>query len=367
MDFVADETQRMVADTLARLLRVDNDFAVRRQRLAASPPQRLALWPALASSGIIGTGFADDVGGFGGSPRDIAIVQYQLGRSLAVEPYLAVVLSGIILRAAAPHRRGSEIERMVVGNRIIVVAHSEEGDPFAPPRVTALEDGGAYRLAGAKRVVRHADVADAFLVSASLADATLGWFLIEARGDGVSVDTYRLMDGSGAGTLEFRDANGTLISTGADAERALLDCLDWGIVALAAEATGILEALNETTREYLRTRVQFGVAIGSFQALQHRSADMFIAAEEAGIATDAVLTAFADGPPGAGRSSRVSALKSIIDQAGLMVGHEAVQMHGGVGVSDELIVSHYLRRLATMRAELGGRDLHRERFRALTA
>jgi len=161
-------------------------------------------------------------------------------------------------------------------------------------------------------------------------------------------------------------APATLLLAGEAAEAALLDALETGITGLAAEAVGILRALNETTFAYLGTRKQFGATLASFQALQHRAADMQIAAEEAEILTRRAIEAM-DGPAGAARSALVSAVKTVIDAAGRRVGHEAVQLHGGMGVSDELDVSHFMRRLAAMRAEFGSADLHRARFLALAS
>lgn len=366
MDFAQTDTQRMIADMLGRMLREQNEFSVRRERLMQASPQRLHLWPSFVETGIVGVLVPESAGGFGGAGRDIAVVAYAVGRSLTVEPLLGVMASSRILIRADTEIATTELEQLTAGERLIILAHDEGFDPFAPPSIKAVPHGNNFRLDGVKPVVAHADVADAFIVTATLPDGSVGCFLLEADGQGVTRETYRMMDAAGGGTLTLTAAAGQALALGDDARTAIIDAVEWGIFGMCSEAVGIIDALNETTREYLRTRVQFGVPIGSFQALQHRSADMFIAGEEAGVAVDALAEAL-DGPVDALRSARISALKVIADTAGRKVGHEAVQMHGGVGVSDELIVSHYMRRLATIRAQLGSAELHRGRFHSLAA
>lgn len=366
MDFSQTETQSMIADMLGRLLREQNEFAVRRERLRQQPPQRMHLWQSFVETGIIGALVPEAAGGFGGSGRDVAVVAHAIGRALAVEPLLALVGSSRVLAASGMEVAGRELEQLIAGERVVVLAHDAGFDPFAVTGVTATPDGEGFRLQGARPVVAHADVADALIVTATLPDGSAGCFLVDANGEGVHRETYRMLDAAGAATLTLEGAPAGALLLGNAAQSAIVDAVEWGIFALCAEAVGIIDALNETTREYLRTRVQFGVPIGSFQALQHRSADMFIAGEQAGIAVDALAIAM-DGPVDTLRSARISALKVIVDNAGRKVGHEAVQMHGGVGVSDELIVSHYMRRLATIRAQLGSVEYHRGRFHDLAA
>jgi alkylation response protein AidB-like acyl-CoA dehydrogenase len=366
LDFVQNDTQRMIADMLGRLLRERNEFAARRERLMQNPPRRLHLWQNFVESGLLAALLPEANGGMGGSGRDIAVMAYEIGRSLAVEPLFGLLTSSRILIASDTDAARARLDTGIAGDMRIIFAHEEGHDPFSPPSVRAIPDGDAYRLSGVKPVVVHADVADAFIVTATLPDGSPGCFLLDADGAGVVREAFRMIDASGAGTLTLSDAPGALLLAGEAARVAILDAIEWTILALAAEAVGIMDSLNGLTRDYLRTRVQFGVPIGSFQALQHRSADIFIAGEEAGIAVDAVATAL-DGPVSDLRSARVAALKAVVDKAGRKVGHNAVQLHGGVGVSDELIVSHYMRRLAAISARLGSADLHSSRFQALTA
>ncbi len=353
MTFARTDTQQMFGDMLGRLLDVENDFEERRRRLAEETPDRLALWPALAEQGILGATLPEEAGGFGGSMRDLAVIMEQVGRKLVVEPVLASALAGVIL-----HSGGDDISTLIGGEQIVVLAHSEGYDPFLLPETTAVKDGEGYRLTGRKLAVRHADLAHQLLVTATL-DGEAGIYLVEAGADGLVLDSYRLIDGSSAATIELSKVAARRIGGGDEITAAV----ERGVVALAAEAVGIITALNAATFAYLGTRKQFGLPLASFQALQHRAADMYAAAEEARILTERAIESFDS--DASDRSALASAAKALVDDAARKIGHEAVQMHGGMGVSDELDVSHYMRRLAAIRAELGSADVHRARFAGL--
>ncbi|WP_084355829.1 acyl-CoA dehydrogenase family protein [Novosphingobium lentum] len=340
MLFARTETQAMLGDMLARLLDAENAFEARRLRLAGPAPDRLALWPLLAEQGILGAAFSEDAGGFGGTMRDLAVVMAQVGRSLAVEPVLATALCGL----AAP----DEIPAIIAGTRVLAIAHAESADPFDPVTTTA----GGGTVSGHKPVVRDGDIAHAFIVSTAT-----GWHSVEAGG--IERTAFRLIDGSSAASLTFDGAAATALPDAPSID----DLLARYAVGLAAETVGILEALNAATFAYLRTRRQFGVALSTFQALQHRAANMFAAAEEARTLTDRAIDAIDSSAPDA--AALASAAKATADTAGRLIGHDAVQLHGGMGVSDELDVSHYMRRLAAIRAELGSADAHRARFAKL--
>jgi alkylation response protein AidB-like acyl-CoA dehydrogenase len=348
MSFAITETQTMLGDMLGRLLDAESDFEARRHRLSGDSPERLALWRLLAEQGILGAAFPEACGGFGGTKRDLAVVMAEVGRKLVVEPVLMAAVCGRILQKGD---ETEEIARIIAGDRIYAFAHEEGFDPFVFPAVAADDD---HRLNGRKIAVRHGDIAGALIVSASLAGAR-ACFLVEADAFGVDRDGYRLIDGSSAATITFNNTPARLIA-GAE---ALDDALEWGLIGLAAEVSGIVAALNEATFSYLRTRQQFGVTLSSFQALQHRAADMFAAAEE----IRALCGRAIDGE-GVADAALASAAKALADDGGKRIGHDAVQLHGGMGVSDELHVSHHMRRLAAIRAELGSADIHRTRFAA---
>ncbi len=356
MSFAETESQAMLADLAGKLFAAENEFEARRHRLAGPAPNRLALWPVLAEQGILGGAFVEEAGGFGGTMRDLAVIMVAVGKSLAVEPVLAAAVCGRALLASGDTEG---LAGVIAGERIFAFAHLEGFDPFALPRCTAKAAGDGYRLNGAKPAVRHADLARELVVTAAL-DGKPACFLVAAGAVGVSRDEFRMIDAASAATLGFADTPALLLG-GAD---AVADALLWALTGLAAEAVGVIDALNVATFAYLQTRKQFGVPLASFQALQHRAADMFAAAEEARILTSRLVTAVdANGP---GRFALASAVKACVDDAGRRVGHEAVQLHGGMGVSDELNISHFMRRLAAIRAELGSADIHRARFAALT-
>lgn len=339
MAFARTETQTMLADMFARLIDEKDPVDARRERLSGDDPDRLALWPLFAEQGILGAAFDETAGGFGGSMRDLAVVMEEVGRSLIIEPVMASALAGRLA--------GDAVGDIIAGHRVLALAIAESADIFAPSAVMSAD----ARLTGSKPVVRHGDIADSFLVS-----AVDGIHVIASGASGLTVEPVRLMDGSSAAQIDFNATPSGKIA-GPD---AVADLVARACVALAAETSGIVTALNSATFVYLQTRKQFGVPLASFQALQHRAADMFIAAEELRVlidqAIDAIDTAADDAP------ALASAAKALADKAGRHIAHEAVQLHGGMGVSDELIVSHYLRRLAVIRGEFGSADVHRDHF-----
>lgn len=344
MLFAKTETQTMLGDMLVRLLDAENEFEARRLRLNETPANRMALWLHLAEQGVLGAGFSEDVGGFGGTMRDLAVVMAEMGRTLAVEPLLSSVLGGRLLSDAAV---------VIAGEQVLALAVSEGFDPFALPTTRVDADG---RMTGQKIAVRHADLAQLLIVSASQNGEPGLWAVDASDAD---IEPYRLIDGSSAGSVTFTNAPAHKV---ADAS-AFADLAARACVALAAEAAGIITMLNAATFAYLRTRKQFGTTLASFQALQHRASDMFAAEEEVRILTGRAIDAIDNGAPAA--RALASAAKALADDLGKRVAHEAVQMHGGMGVSDELNISHGLRRLTAIRAEWGSADLHRARFEAL--
>ena len=366
MTFAISEEQQLLADNLRRLLAESNEFEVRRRRLCGAPPDRLALWPQLAEMGIIGAAFDEAHGGFGGDPRTTAVVLFELGISLAVEPFLAApVMAGRILQHCTNSWASELIAALISGSSVCVLAHDAGSDPFADPGVLARRDSGGVTLSGQVRCVHRADIANGFLISA-MSDSSIAIYYVPRNAEGLLIETYRLIDDAGAADLtmhELRLAADALLTFDTSAKEVLDDALEWGLLGLCAETAGIVSALNRATFSYLTTRKQFGVPLASFQALQHRAADMHIAAEEIFAAVESAIDALQT-PPSAARSAALAACKVVADVGGRRVGHEAVQMHGGMGVSDELNVSHYARRLAAIRTELGGADVHRLRFGA---
>lgn len=368
MSFILDqvEEQRLLADSLRRTLKAKHDFETRRSRLSRKQPDRLRLWSTLAELGALGLAFPEESGGLGGKPSDIAVMQEALAGSLLVEPLIAAtVTAGRILLAAAGETARGLVEATIAGERIPILAHTEGFDPFAPPKLRATRRGAGYVLSGSKPAARHADVATDLLVSARLEDGSTAIFLVEPDQPGLSRENLRLIDAAGAADLAF---DGVEVAEGAklevDALPAIHDAWEWTLAALCAETAALIAQANQATFAYLAVREQFGQKLGKFQALQHRAADMFISQTEAeALATQAIDALVL--PPSPERSRNILLASLGCDAAGRLVGHEAIQLHGGMGVSDELIISHHARRLTAIRNQVATADARQARILAL--
>jgi alkylation response protein AidB-like acyl-CoA dehydrogenase len=367
--FGRSDEHAILHDTLRRFLRDQADLETRHRRLHATPPDRLALWHRLAELGALGAAVPEALGGFGGTMRDVAVVQDALAPSMAVEPVLAAAIAARLLAQLDPGAAAGLSAALMAGERIFVLAHAEGFDPFAPPAATAVPAHGSWRLRARKPCVRHADVATDLLVTASLPDGTVGVFVVPTHATGLSVTKLRLIDGAGAADLEADELvldQAARLPFGGDAFAAVTDALEWGLAGLCAETAALIATANLETCAYLNTRVQFGTRLSQFQALAHRVADMAILQEEAAGMAEAAIGAM-QMAPSAARSRSVLAASLACDAAGRRVGHEAIQMFGGMGVSDELAISHYGRRLAAIRAQIGTIDARAARLTELEA
>ena len=350
MTFLLDLTddQKMILETLDRAARELGDFDSRRRRLRADPPDRMALWSDVADLGALGLCHSEDMGGLGGAPRDMAVLAAGLAAALPVEPFLSVGVTAARLIEASGDT--ALAEALVSGGAVVVPALTETADPFAPVRCAATRAGDDWLLSGQKPAVRHADVATHLLVAARAEDGTLGVFLCPADARGLTRQPFRLVDDAGAADLAFEDTPATCLISGADA--AVDEALDWTIAALCVETAAICQAVNTATFAYMHERKQFGMALSRFQALQFKAADMQVAATEAAAAADLAIQALERTDP-ADRRREVITASLAADRNGRMVTHSAVQLHGGMGVSDELSISHYARRAAAIRAQVG--------------
>lgn len=365
--FGRTEEHSLLHDVLRRFAREHSDLERRNLRLHGQPPDRMALWPALAELGALGAGVAEAHGGFGGAMREVAVVQDALAPGLLVEPVLASTIAARLLSHLATP--GDRLAPLVSGEQVVILAHAENFDPFVPPGATAVLVGGVYQLSGKKPCVRHADVATAFLVSACLPDGEVAVFMVKANTLGLSLTPTRLIDAAGAGDIMLSEVAvpaAARLDFACDAMSAIIDALEWGLGGLCAEAAALTQTANCATYDYLNMREQFGTKLATFQALQHRAADMAIAQEEAAAMADMVIDALQQ-PASAERSRAVLAASVACDAAGRRAAHESVQMFGGMGVSDELAVSHYARRLAAIRAQIGTTDARAARLTALEA
>lgn len=364
MNFAHSDEQRLFQESLSRFLEDNNDFETLRHKLMAQPPKRMELWPGLAELGILGVPFTEDAGGFAGDPRSIAVIMKEVGRHLVIEPVMScAVIPGRLLQQAVSGPCPTLIEQVISGESVCILAHDAGYNPFSKPRLEAEREVGRVHLNGMVHGIRHADIATDYLVTAKLDGDTI-LIHLPADHEGITRQQFRLMDGAGAAHLRLDNIvlpEEGVIRFAGSTQDAINDALEWGIMAQVAEAVGMVEAMNKETFAYLMTREQFGVKIGSFQALQHRAADMHIAAEELFSMANLAISVL-ELPASHMRSKTLAAAKVTADKAARLVAHESAQLHGGMGVSDELNIAYYLRRAATRRFELGSSDAHRLRF-----
>jgi len=370
MNFQHTEDRRMLADTLNRFISEQYGFATRDQ-LARSPLGfSRDMWNRFAELGIIGALFDEASGGFGGSGFDIAVVFESLGRGLVVEPFLDTLMVGQALARSANDAQRARLAALIDGSCIAALAHGETDSHYELARVTtrAQRNGDTWQLDGAKAVVQHGEHAGLFLVSARTeghddSEQGVSLFLVPREASGVSVRGYPNIDGGRAAELTLQGvtlADDALLGAQGAGFATLEYAIACGVLALCAEALGAMDVAKDYTLDYLRTRKQFGVAIGSFQALQHRMADMLLEIEQA---RSAVINAAA--ALNAGRTLReraVSAAKYSIGRIGALVAEECIQLHGGIGMTWELPLAHYAKRLVMIDHQLGDEDHHLERF-----
>ncbi len=363
MDFRPSEDRQMLADTLARFL-ADRYPTETRNRIAASPEGfSRPIWTALAELGVVGALLPESAGGFGGAGFDIATLFESFGRALVVEPFLGALMAARVLACSGEHE--GLLGEMIAGSRILAFASEEPGSRYdlSAIETQARREGDGWVLDGRKAVVAQIEAADHVLVSAKEGDG-IALFLVPVDTAGVSVRGYPMIDGGRGGELSLESvplpASARIEGAGMG---AIEDAVAAGIVALCWEAVGIMEMLKAATLDYLRTRVQFGVPIGKFQALQHRMATVALEIEQARSA--AINAAAALDGDAATRDRSASAAKFTIGRVGTLVAEEAIQMHGGIGMTWELPLSHFAKRLTMIGHQLGDEDHHLERYVAL--
>ncbi|MDB5797239.1 MAG: pimeloyl-CoA dehydrogenase small subunit [Paucimonas sp.] len=369
MDFNFTEEQKQFADALRRWAEKDYGFEQRKKIIHSPEGVSTQAWSTLAELGMTALPVPEEQGGFNGTAVDMLVVMQELGRALVVEPYLATVMGSRFLKLAGG--QDALLERVASGELKLACALYEKQSRYdlADIATSATKAGDGYLLNGSKSVVVHGGQAGMLVVSARTSGEPrsrdgISLFLVPANGAGVSIRDYRTIDGQRAADITFADVKlaATAILGTAGAGWELLEAgADYGAVLLCAEAVGAMEALNAATLDYLKTRQQFGVPIGKFQALQHRMVDMFIQQEQArSITTLAAVRVDSQDP--AERRRNVSAAKARVGQALKFVGQQAVQLHGGMGVTDELPASHYFKRLSMIELTLGDTDHHLARF-----
>jgi len=363
MDFELTDEQKMLNETVTRFVAETYNFQAREHALKTADGWSRDAYAGLAEMGLLALPFAEEDGGFGGGGIEMMIVMEALGRGLMVEPFFAtVVLSGGVLRhGASAEQRGEIVPGIADGSRILALAHYERGLPrhTLEARATATRVGDGWTLDGAKIAVIHGQSADTLIVSANTGDG-LSLFLVDAKAQGVSIEGARGYDGVPVATVVLSGAPGELIGRSGNGAAVLDHVFEEATAALTAEAVGAMAETFDVTVDYLKTRQQFGVAIGSFQALQHRAVDMLMQLELS--RSMAILAALSLDIDDEQRSRNISAAKAQIGKAGRIVAQEAVQMHGAIGITAEYKVGHAFKRLTAIDALLGDRDYHLARL-----
>jgi pimeloyl-CoA dehydrogenase small subunit len=373
MDFELTDEQRLLRESVDRLLADHYGFAHRRGYLVEPEGWSTAMWSRYAEQGLLGLPFAEEYGGFGGGPIEVMLVTEAFGRVLALEPYLAtVVLGGTVLRLA-----GSEMQRSAIlpqiaeGRMTLAFAHGERQARYDLPDVltTAKPTARDWVLDGAKSVVAHGDGADRLIVSARIAGERndpegMGLFLVDAGANGVARRAYPMRDGTRAAEIALSGvevARDDVVGEPGNAFPIIERVVEAGIAATSAEAVGAMEAMHAMTLEYLKTRQQFGKPIGQNQVLQHRAAEMLIALEQ-GRSMAMLAAMMVDEPDPAERARNIAMAKVGVGQASRFVAQNAVQLHGGIGMTEEYAVGHYFRRCMVIEHTFGDPTYHLSRL-----
>ncbi|HXC20003.1 MAG TPA: acyl-CoA dehydrogenase [Steroidobacteraceae bacterium] len=377
MNFEFSDEQRQLHDSVERYLAEQYSFDKFRAINASQAGWDKAAWAGLAELGVLALNVPAAQGGLGFGPLETLAMMGPCGRSLLLEPLLssAVIATAALRAYAADAQAQGLLTRMAGGQAIAVLAHFEKDSRFETQWVStrAVRSEAGYRLDGHKAVVMHAAAADTLLISARTAgdagDAVgVTLFRVPRDAPGLTLDSYATIDGQRAADVYLKGvevpAAGRLSAEGA-ALAAIEAALDIGLAALCAEAVGVMQALLDATVTYVQNRQQFGVPIGRFQALQHRIADMLIHLEQARSMSYLAALRCADENVSERRRA-LSAAKAVIGQACRFVGQQAVQLHGGMGMTDELIVSHWFKRLTAAELMFGDSDAHLQRYAALT-
>jgi alkylation response protein AidB-like acyl-CoA dehydrogenase len=375
MKLFRTDDQKMFAESLRRFFADNYDLDTRRRAIATERGFDEAQWQALAELGAMAVAVPEAHVGLGGTPADTAIVMEAIGRSLFASPYLAtLVLGATALAGASEELQAAHLPAIAKGKRRLALAFAEPQARYDLTDVvtTAKRDGDAYRINGRKSVVLYAGAADHLIVSARTAGGQreregISLFIVPADAAGIEPRSYATIDGERAADLVFTDVavdRAALIGAADHGLPPLERAIEHGIAALAAEAAGAMWFLHETTLAYLKTRQQFGATLGSFQALQHRMVDLYTACELAqSMAQTAALALAAPDP--LERARRLSGIKLHLNKAARAVAQEAIQLHGGMGMTDELAVGHYAKRLTMIGLTFGDTAYHMGRYTAL--
>ena len=372
MDFDLSEEQRLLKDSVDGLLNDSYDFDSRKKYGAEKGGWSRSVWNKLAEQGLLGLPFSEDDGGFGAGAVETMIVMEALGKALLLEPYLATVVlgGGFLRRGGSAEQKAAHIPGIIDGSKTFAFAQLEKNSRYDLHDVatSAKKKGDGWVIDGEKFVVLNGESADTLVVTARTKGgqrdtAGIGVFLVPGNAKGVSKKGYPTQDGLHAADITFTGVEvGTEAAIG-DPENGLAlieQVVDDARIAMCAEAVGAMDESLKSTVEYLKTRTQFGVPIGSFQVLQHRAADMFVAVEQArSMSMYATMAADFDDPKA--RANAVAAAKVQIGRSGKFVGQQAIQLHGGIGMTMEAKIGHYFKRLTMIENTFGDSDYHLRR------
>lgn len=372
MDFSLSEEQQLLKDSITQFVDKDYQFDIRQKNVSSDLGYSSEFWKTFADLGWLGMPFSEEDGGYNGGPTDLMVIMESLGRGLVVEPYIpnVVLAGGLISRLGSSEQKSNLLPKIISGENQMSVAFSEPQSRFNLSDVitSAKKDGDNYILDGYKSVVMNGPSSNFIIIVArtsgkQLEEKGLTLFLLDPSLEGVSLRNYSNVDGSKASEVTLESvtvSSSTMLGKEGEAYTSLEEVIDLATLAISAEAIGIMEKMNEITLEYTKTREQFGETLSSFQALQHRMVDTFMAYEQTKSLLLMCAAKLTDKTEDASKS--VSALKYQVGIAAKHVGEESVQLHGGMGVTDETNIGHYFKRLTTIRAIFGNTDYHLKRY-----
>ena len=375
MDFTFNEEQTLIQDQVDQFIQKEYDWETRQSLSNSELGFGDNNWKKFAELGWLGISTSEDSGGFGGSAIESMLIMEAFGKGLVVEPFLETIImsSGLIDEHGSDQQKSSILEPAIAGELHLALAYAEPQSRFNLSDVVteAKIDGDNYILNGYKSVVMNGPSADKIIVSArtsgsQLEEAGITLFIVDANSEGLNKTNYKTVDGRRASDLTIENVSVTKddIIGHVDKGFGLLDSsIDRAILAISAEAVGAMEVLYKTTVEYTKTREQFGTSIGKFQVLQHRMVDMFMEYEQCKSLLYMATMKHEEGSSDAKKA--ISGLKYQVGKAGRFIGQQAVQLHGGMGVTDELNVGHYFKRLTTVGTIFGNTDFHLKRYTSL--
>ena len=375
MDFTFNEEQTMIQDQVEQFIQKEYDWETRQELSNSDLGFGTHNWKTFAELGWLGIAVSEKNGGFGGSSIETMLIMEEFGKGLVVEPFLETVVmsAGILDRHGTDEQKNQALNSVINGEMHLALAYAEPQSRFNLSDVVteAKEEGDNFVINGFKSVVMNGPSANKIIISArtsgtQLEDKGISLFLVDSDIEGLTKSDYKTVDGRKASDINLENvivSNSCLIGSLNAGFDILDDAIDRSILAISAEAVGAMEILYKTTVEYTKTREQFGTPIGKFQVLQHRMVDMFMEYEQCKSLLYMATMKNEESAPDAKKA--ISGLKYQVGKAGKFVGQQSVQLHGGMGVTDELNVGHYFKRLTTIGTIFGNADFHLKQYTSL--